>query len=49
MILGCLLLVLLLSRYEFKTKISALWPTATGALAAAPEQTSPLLGGILRT
>jgi len=49
MILGCLLLVILLSRYEFKTTISAVWPAATSVLAAAPESTSPVIRGILRT
>jgi len=34
MILGCLLLVLILNRYEFKTKVSALTPPApTSSLA----------------
>jgi hypothetical protein len=33
MIVGCLLLVLILNRYEFKTKVSALLPASKAALA----------------
>ena len=34
MIIGCLLLVLVLNRYEFKTKVSSLAPAATSLAAA---------------
>jgi hypothetical protein len=34
MILGCLLLVLILNRYEFKTKVSALTPPASTSTLA---------------
>jgi len=41
MILGCLLMVLILKRYDFKTKVSALTPAAPSALAfALPEKIS---------
>jgi hypothetical protein len=33
MILGCILLVLILNGYEFKTKVSALTPPASTSLA----------------
>ena len=35
MILGCLLMLLILNRYEFKTKVSALTPRPPAALAVA--------------
>jgi len=35
MILGCLLLVLILNAYEFKTKVSALTPPPSTSLALA--------------
>lgn len=34
MIIGCLLMILILNRYEFKTKVSALIPPGAPALAA---------------
>jgi len=45
MILGCLLLVLVLNRYEFKTKVSALTPGQTATEAVAFQQ----VPGILNT
>ncbi len=38
MVLGCLLLILILGRYGFQTKASALWPAPTTALAARCEK-----------
>lgn len=38
MVLGCLLLVLLLNRYEFKTKAGALTPPPAATLLAASEK-----------
>jgi len=40
MIIGCLLLILVLNRYEFKTKVSATTtaPALRSALAAIPEK-----------
>lgn len=38
MVLGCLLLVLVLNRYEFKTKVSAALAPATTAVALATEK-----------
>ena len=35
MILGCLLLILVLNRYEFKTKVSGVFPASSTAMAAA--------------
>jgi hypothetical protein len=35
MVLGCLLLIIVWGRYEFKTKISALTPTPARAIALA--------------
>jgi len=44
MILGCLLLVLVLQRYEFKTKVSdAGSPRPATVALAAPEKTSDIL------
>jgi hypothetical protein len=37
MILGCLLLVLVLNRYEFKTKVAALQPAPAAALVASTD------------
>jgi len=33
MLLGCLLMILILNRYEFKTKVSALTPPAASSMA----------------
>jgi len=40
MILGCILLVILLGRYEFKTKVSARMPANSTAIAAVTESTA---------
>jgi hypothetical protein len=39
MILGCLLLVLILNRYEFQTKVSALNPASQTSRALALHET----------
>ena len=49
MIVGCLLLVLILQRYDFKTKVSALMPAAPAAIAAATEPSPSLIRGVLPT
>jgi len=47
MILGCLLLLLILNRYEFKTKVSAMTtPVATAQAALASLQISENLVGV---
>ncbi len=48
MVIGCLLLVLILRRYDFKTKVSAVTPAAPSAIAA-PEPPSPVIWRILLT
>jgi hypothetical protein len=42
MIIGCLLMVLILSRYEFKIKVSALTLPSLSALAAFSGKISPV-------
>jgi hypothetical protein len=49
MIVGCILLALILQRYDFKTKVSALMPAVPAANAAATEQSPPLNRGVLHT
>ena len=52
MVIGCLLLVLILRRYDFKTKVSAMMPAAPAAPAATAAATEPspsLIRGALHT
>ena len=44
MIVGCILLVLILQRYDFKTKVSAMMPATPAATAAATSRRRPSLG-----
>ena len=48
MIVGCILLVLILQRYDFKIKVSAMMPAAP-ATTAATEPSPSLIRGVLHT
>ncbi|MBV8557130.1 MAG: hypothetical protein JO116_16325 [Planctomycetaceae bacterium] len=49
MIVGCILLVLILRRYDFKTKVSALTPATPAAIAATAQPSPSLILGVLTT
>jgi len=46
MILGCILLLMILMRYDFKTKVSALTPPARTVLVAAAETAPTIVPGV---